>query len=326
MSEKPPQENRLAHEITGLFVINTGLFVYSFVKLLTAKANSKSKGVKPNNKLQIPLLTMFCIAIFSRCLYQVFLIYYQYQGVRPGSFLENCFRILDNMPTLLFVTISCIFANIWHRVYSRFRQDDYDEDDDVPASKPFNLKRWLIIFNIGLYIITIILTINNFLYKEDKVDTSRVDPMHILFCICTILMTILLGITGTRFHRRTVRWLKEMGNTVKSTKGFKTMFIFLILCCIVTCLRQLIIFYCRIVYHRSAGDTLKLAPGNIYGLLHITYLVVVFIIGESLPFLLLIRLLDSKTKKSQIGRLSKKQQQLDYSLGNINSNTSTSLL
>jgi len=290
-----------------------------------ARRNFKLKEQSSKKKTQVILLTLFCIAILSRCLYQVFLLYHQYNQIKPLKFLENCFRILDNMPTLLFVTISCIFAHIWHRVYSSFRQEDDEEEDDAFALKVFDMKKWLIIFNIILYVVTVILTISNFM-QDEIVDPSRVDPMHILFCICTILMTILLGITGTRFHRRTVRWLLEMGNTVRSTSGFKKMFMFLILCCIITCCRQLIIFYCRIVYHRSAGEQLKLAPANIYGLLHITYVVVVFVIGESLPFLLLIRLLDSKEKKSQIGKLSPKKAKLDYSMTAFNNDTSVSLL
>ncbi len=273
-----------------LLILNLALFGYCFIKLL--RSLEKNSNGKKNNRTSL-ILILLCIAVASRCTYQAYLLF---SILNSEKYTSPLFKILDNLPTLIFITVSSLVSHLWYRVYSKLNQqvDDEDEDQEIIV-KRFGFKHWLVVGNICLYAIAIVLTILSIYQSEGGI--AGISPMHILFFFATFVMMVVVGITGSRFHSRTVKWLSEMGNTVKSTSGFTTMFRGLILCYFITCLRQVFIFYCRIVYNRSAGEQIALAPYNFFNILHISYIGIVFVVGESLPFLLIFRLMDSKAKK-----------------------------
>ena len=198
------------------------------------------------------------------------------------------------------------------------------EQDEESQTKRINLKAWLIGFNVVLYLASIYVLIGRFSDSPDRVDMF----MNFIFTVSTMCMTVLLSITGKRFHDRTVKWLKYMGKTVKSTKGFQTMFIMLIVCLIITCCRQFTILSCRLTYETTPSQWIRknFESQTTFLIVHISYLSIVFFVGEFLPWLLLVRLLDSAAKKSTVNRTPEPDYRLNYSLSSMQSSTTSSLL
>jgi len=286
-------------------------------KLFQSMKNGKASE-SSNMHHRVSFFLLFSVAILSRCIYEVHIVYNKMVERTDTSGQMNFFKIIDCLPTLLFVTICCLFAHFWHKVYIRFEQDEESQ------TKHINLKAWLIGFNIILYVVAVDILIVGFANSPDTVDMR----MNMVFTVSTILMTILLSITGTRFHDRTVKWLKYMGKTVKSTKGFQTMFIVLIICLIITCCRQTAILVCRIIWTKTPSTLIReyFTSESSFWCAHITYLSVVFFIGEFLPFLLLVRLLDSAAKKSKVNRPKEPDYRLNYSLESMQSSTNSPML
>ncbi len=311
------QRSLSVYDTAVLLTINSGLFVYSIGKLFQSIKNGKA-GESSNMHHRVSFFMLFSVAILSRCIYEVHIVYNRMNNKSDDRDVLNYFKIIDCLPTLLFVTICCLFAHFWHKVYIRFEQDEESQ------TKKINLKAWLIGFNIILYVIAVDILIVGFSNSPETVDMR----MNVVFTVSTILMTILLSITGTRFHDRTVKWLKYMGKTVKSTKGFQTMFIVLIICLIITCCRQTAILVCRITWKKTPSMLIfeYFTNQTSYLIAHITYLSVVFFIGEFLPFLLLVRLLDSAAKKSKVNRPQEPDYRLNYSLGSMQSSGCSPML
>jgi len=305
------------YDTAVLLSINSGLFVYSVAKLIQS-IKKKKASENANNHHRFSFFFLFSLAVFSRVVNEVHLVYDKLAEKTPSDAEKNFFKILDCLPTLLFLTICCLFAHFWHKVYIRFEQDE-----EVQA-KGINLRLWLIVFNVILYLVSVYILIVNFSDSPDHVDLL----MNGVFTISTMCMTILLSITGKRFHDRTVKWLKYMGKTVKSTKGFQTMFIMLIVCLIITCCRQFTILLCRLICNMTPSSWIRknFETQTSFLIAHISYLALIFFVGEFLPWLLLVRLLDSAAKKSTVNRTQEPDYRLNYSLSSMQSSTSSSLL
>lgn len=305
------------YDTAVLLSINSGLFVYSVAKLVQS-IKKKKASENANNHHRFSFFFLFSLAVFSRVVNEVHLVYDKLAEKVPSDAEKNFFKILDCLPTLLFLTICCLFAHFWHKVYIRFEQDEEAQ------AKQINLRLWLVVYNVILYVVSVYILIINFSDTPDHVDLL----MNAVFTISTMCMTILLSVTGKRFHDRTVKWLKYMGKTVKSTKGFQTMFIMLIVCLIITCCRQFTILLCRLIFNMTPSNWIRrnFLTQTSFLIAHISYLAIIFFVGEFLPWLLLVRLLDSAAKKSTVNRTPEPDYRLNYSLSSMQSSTSSSLL
>lgn len=280
----------IEYTVIALLFINSILIGYLAYKLfILCRTKFKSNFEKKNQRYRIFIFVLILIALILRAIFGADQIYNTLQS-DSTSYLEPAVLIIDALPSLIFVSIACAFSYFWHELYSSFEDSEYDHDE-----KNTKFKTLLITVNATLYFTFIACSI---LHISENSEAFAL-VMRSICVLSLIFSTIMLKIHGSRLYHRALKLISCTGRVAKSS-GFRTMYIILLICCVLKTIKEGIILY----FTATAGEDLLQDLDDIkdgYFLsIFFSYVVVFYLFGEYGMFLSLILLLNSYANKSRV--------------------------
>ena len=269
------------------FVPNLALLSYTTVKLI--QSLKRSENVEKYGQNRTVVFSLIFIALLSRCIFEADQIYFHFLRNRQSEKLNTAFFQLDNLPTLLIITLASFFSNYWHKHYTRFEGENAKESSFYPY--------FLTGMNIILYLSFLALAVCSFINPSNRYFAAAIFGA---FCLGLVIIAVILGITGKRLYKRATTFVSYTGRNIKSSKGFQRSYSSLLLCCSIKIIQQGIALYAQIDNQSSfAFEGIVKAGGVWYYLYEFAFIFVFFTIGETCFFLFLIILLDINATKCE---------------------------
>jgi len=269
------------------FVPNFALLTYTAVKLI--QSLKRSENVEKYGQNRTVVFSLIFIALLSRCIFEADQIYFHFLRNHQDPKISSAFFQLDNLPTLLIITLASFFSNYWHKHYTRF------EGEGAKASKFYPY--FLTAMNIVLYVTFITLAVLAYIYSTNKYFPAAIFGV---FCLGLVIIAVILGITGKRLYKRATTFVSYTGRNIKSSKGFQRSYTSLLLCCSIKIIQQAIALSAQIDFESNfVFEFIAKAGNGWYYLYEFAFIFVFFTIGETCFFLFLIILLDINATKCE---------------------------
>lgn len=281
-------DHYLEYSIISLLVLNIILLVYISYKLYIFKTRKPISSLEKKNRRYRGFIFAFIfLALVIRGSFEITQVIYINQSSSSTVF-SSIGTLIDTLPVLLFISIASAFSYFWHEIYSSF-----DEHLNFQRQTGWRLKFILILVNVVLYLGYIALA-NAYLTYDWKYTLMT---LHSICLVSLISCTILLKINGSNLYKKVLTLVSYTGRNVRSSRGFRLIYIILLVCCGLRCIKECISIYFSI----AVGDNIlkELANAEYLSLL-ILYIVLFYVLGEYGLFLSLIKLLDFYADKAKI--------------------------
>ena len=278
------------YTIGCLLLINVALILFLAYKLFRLwKRKPKSNFDRRNRRYRVFIFILIFLALVLRACFEGDQIYSTLK-FDSSTHVEPVVLMIDVLPSLLFVSIACAFSYFWFELYSSF-----SDDFETMEYKSIQYKRLLVSVNALLYLTFISSSVFHVL-QESKACEIIVRSMCILGLIFS---TVMLKIHGSRLYDRAIKLVIYTGSTVKSSNGFRTIYITLLVCCVLKWIKEGLLLGFSI----SAGEDLLQDLDGIQGgfslPVFVCYVIVFYVFGEYGVFVSLILLLDAYANKSR---------------------------
>lgn len=280
----------VVYTIISLLAINLILIVYLSYKLFSLCSKKvKSNFEKKNRRYRVLIFILIFQSLLLRAAFegdQIYsTLYYD-----TTTHMKPLVLIIDALPSLLFVSISCVFCYFWYELYSSF------EDSSETVEQRVNRKKTILVtINLILYLAFIVCSIFH-LINDNKVFAVA---MRIMCALSLIYSIIMLKVHGSRLYNRALRLISYNGRIAK-TSGFRVMYVILLCCCVLKLIKEAIIIYFSI----SVGEDLLQDLDNIQEGYHISifilYVIVFYVFGEYGLLFSLTLMLNSYANKSKV--------------------------
>ena len=209
--------------------------------------------------------------------------------------------------------MASFITSSWYDTYSSFKGD---RDVRIRLSRT-NYEKFLIIFNILVYLSLFVL----FILFIVKPDSNIEIAITALIFITLITVTGLLIGVGRKFFKRVLKRINHKGEAMKSSASFKIIFVFLVFCCIVRSLEQLLIIYSQSKKILLVSTILRLLSmdQSKFGIVYVLSSILFNVIGESGTAVSLILIINvnagnSKNQISERYRIDRSKLELESDL------------
>ena len=281
-------DHYLEYSIIGLLVLNLILLLYLSYKLYIFKTRkSVSSLEKKNRRYRGFIFGFIFLALLIRGSFEITQVIYINQSSSSTVF-SSIGTLIDSLPVLLFISIASAFSYFWYEIYSSF-----DEHLNSQKQTSWRFKFILILVNVVLYLGYIALA-NAYLSYEWKYTLLT---LHSICLLSLIFCTILLKVHGSNLYKKVLTLVSYTGRNVRSSRGFRSIYIILLVCCVLRCIKECISIY----FSLAVGDNIlkELANAEYLSLL-IVYVILFYVLGEYGLFLSLIKLMDFYGDKAKI--------------------------
>jgi hypothetical protein len=291
-SNSDDMNHYLVYSTIGLFILNIILLLYISYKLYLFKTRKPSSSVDKQNRRYRGLIFGFIfLALIIRGSFEITLVIYISDNPSSTVF-SSIGTLIDSLPILLFISIASAFSYFWHEIYSSF-----DEHLNFPKqSRSWRLKFILILINVALYLGYIAL-VNAYICYQWQ---STLVTLHSVCLLSLIFCTVLLKINGSNLYNKVLTLVSYTGRNVRSSRGFRLIYIILMVCCILRCIKECISIYFAVVVGENIFKAMTEAEGGAYLSLLILYIVLFYVLGEYGLFFSLIKLLDFYADKAKV--------------------------
>lgn len=281
-------DHYLEYSIIGLFILNLILLLYLSYKLYVFKTRKPISSLEKQNRRYRGFIFVFIfLALLIRGSFEITQVIYINQSSSSTVF-SSIGTLIDSLPVLLFISIASAFSYFWHEIYSSF-----DEHLNLQKQSSWRLKFILVLVNVVLYLGYVALA-NAYLTYDWKYTLIT---LHSICLLSLIFCTILLKVNGSNLYKKVLTLVSYTGRNVRSSRGFRSIYLILLTCCALRCIKECISIYFSI----AVGDNIlkELANAEYLSLL-ILYVVFFYVLGEYGLFLSLIKMLDFYADKAKI--------------------------
>ena len=224
----------IKYAYSAALVPNFIILVYTGFKLIQLGQKS---GPANNDKLygthRRIVFSLIFFGLLSRTFFELDQLLLLFGAIKQTIGWDCIADILDNLPTVLFISLASFFSNAWHKHYSSF------ENNETSSLKHKMYAVFLLVVNIVMYAVNIGLVIG---YWENF-NLRLLSYFHASFLVTLIIITFALAITGKILHDQTLNFVNYTGRKIKSAVNFKKIYYLLIACCVLKCLDSGISLY-----------------------------------------------------------------------------------
>lgn len=280
----------VVYTIASLLAINLILIIYLSYKLvILCRRKDKSNFERKNRRYRVLIFVLIFLSLFLRASFEGYQIYSTLY-YDTTTHMEPLVLIIDALPSLLFVSIACVFCYFWYELYSSF------DDSPEPVEQRVNRKRTILVtINLTLYLAFIVCSV----FHLVKDNLAYEVGVRIMCALSLLFSMIMLKIHGSRLYHRALKLISYTGRIAKSS-GFRVMYVILLFCCALKLIRETIIIYFSI----SVGEDLLQDLDNIQEGFHISifivYVIIFYVLGEYGMLFSLILLLNSYANKTKV--------------------------
>ena len=229
------------------------------------------------------IFSLIFLALLSRTLFEIDQLL-QLFGVIKQSMAWDCIAdILDNLPTVLFISLASFFSNSWHKHYTSF------ENTEASSSRHKLYVSFLFVLNILMYIVNISLVIGYWEYKK----LWLLSFFHVSFLVTLIIVSVALAVTGRILYNQTLNFVNYTGRKIKSATVFNRTYLLLVACCGLKCLDSALNYYMTYMVTRDSFNE------KIFVVLSMTSVIAFDAFAEPIFFYCLISLLNISASKCE---------------------------
>jgi hypothetical protein len=284
----PKEDLYLKFSVLALLVLNVILLLYLTYKLYKFyRRTSNSNFEKRNKQYRAFIFMLILLALLLRGVFVLDQIYMESNA--PFNTSVYVGMISDDLPVLIFISIACAFAYFWYEIYSSF-ENTFNYTDQSSG----NLKTALIIFNVALYLAFSALAAVYITFKWQYTFLI----LHCIFIISLVASTVLLKVHGSNLYDKALTLVSYTGRNVKSSSGFRMIYILLLICCGIKCIKEGLSIFFTLTIGDNVLTALARDNNGDYLPLLIIYIALFYVFGEYGLFFCLILLLDFYADKA----------------------------
>ena len=273
-----------------LLTLNGFLMLFTLVNLLKLSfRKTTSTKEKKDTQFRIYIFTLILVAIALREISDILHLHDLSGNGKPSSF-NSALIIIDALPILLFINLATTFSYFWFRTHSSF-----DNSQQELKSKKKNFKQSILVFTVLLYIGFVVLSVICAVNKT--LNASRL--LKILLMLGLVWSAVFLIRHGRILYNKTIELMQYSRKKIRSTGVFKTIYIILLTCCVLKFIEEGLALYFSGKDEVSLSQDANFVFVNNYLAFFIVYTIVFVLIGECLPFFLLVLLLQKNAKNQK---------------------------